>query len=210
MKASVILSENLTTFIDIHFSIDFSLRDAHLMGLQQFEIENFNLRILGLSLQFDLSFNQLVVDGQHVTRASLGILPINGAGSIVMVLNDVKISGTVQMSTLEGRYLNLDTLSLKITVGSVDATLRGFGFILDPTINLALSVGLPILINDSEERINELVAEQLVEPVNEILNQYRMIDVIIAIVRLMAAPKKLPNSIVQALYKYETAFAVEN
>lgn len=210
MKSSVILSQSLTTFIDIHFSIDFSLRDAHLVGLQQFKIEDFNLRILGLSLQFDISFNRLVVDGQHVTRASLGILPINGAGSIVMVLNDVKISGTVQMNTLQGRYLNLDTLSLAIAVGSVDATLRGFGFLLDPTISLALSVGLPIMINDSQERINELVAEQLVEPVNEILNQYRMIDVIIAIVRLMAAPTKLPNSIVQALYKNEAAFAVEN
>lgn len=62
---------NSKKIIDIHFSFDFSLRDAYLVGLQQFEIENFNLRILGLALQFDVSFNQLIVYGQHVTRASL-------------------------------------------------------------------------------------------------------------------------------------------
>lgn len=162
--------------------IDFRLFDANLRGLQQFEIETIDLRIFGLRVEFAFFFRQLVIDGQHSTRASLGGLPINGAGTISMVFNDVSVRGEFDIGTITGGFLNLNQAGFHLNVGSVNANLRGFGIFIDPTINLLLSAGLPVFINEGEERINEVVAETLIPAINEVLNQYRVIDLILAII----------------------------
>lgn len=163
------------------FRFDFRLFDAHVRGLQQFEIENFELRILRPSLNFEFFFKQLTVDGQHSTRARLSGIPVNGNGSIVMTFNDVRVTGSVAINTLDGGYLNVDALLFNFNVGSVSATLRGFGTFLDPTISLAISAALPTLINEGQERINEVITDQILPSLNNVLNQYRFIDLIFAI-----------------------------
>lgn len=99
-----------------------------------------------------------------------------------MVMNDLKINGSVQMNTLSGGYLNMESLKLNISVGSVDATLSGFGPFLDGTISALFSAAFPALISESQESLNELISESLIPQANEALNQYRLIDLLLTIV----------------------------
>lgn len=172
----------LDLIFTLAYRIDFRLYDAYLRGLQQFEIETIDLRILGLSVEFAFSFRQLVIDGRHSTHARLAGLPINGDGTISMVFNDVSVRGKFDIGTITGRFLNLNQAELHVNVGTVNANLRGFGIFLDPSINLLLSAGLPTFINEGEQRINEIVAETFIPAINEVLNQYRVLDLIIAII----------------------------
>lgn len=146
------------------------------------------MRIARLTVNFDISFKQLLLDGTHSTRALLVVLPVSGTGPMSMVLNDVRVNGTIQMNTLQDRYLNLETLKLNISVGSANARLTGFGFILDGTISALLSAALPGLIDDSQERINEVVQESVVDPANAFLNQFRFIDLVFEIIRNVIRP----------------------
>lgn len=157
-------------------------------GLTQFEIENFDLRILRGSVTFQILFQQLTIDGQHSTRASLAGIPIAGNGSIVMAFNDVRVNGSLVFNTINQGYLNVRSLRLGVNVGSVAATLRGFGIFLDPTISLAISLALPGIINNGQETINELVDEQLLPTLNEVLNQNRLLDLIVAIINAVLNP----------------------
>lgn len=141
------------------------------------------MRIIGLTVHFDVFFDQLILsNGTHTTSGSLVVLPISGSGPFRLVMNDVRINGTFQMNTIDGGYLNLKTPLLNVNVGSAQATIQGFGFVLDGTISALLSASLPALISDSQDRINEMVYENLVQPANEFLNQYRLIDLIFAII----------------------------
>lgn len=151
-------------------------------GLQGFQIEHFDMRILRPSISFEVTFGVLKVEGQHSTRASLAGIPVNGNGSIVMAFNDVHVKGHFSVNTIDGGYLNVQAVELSVTVGSVAANLRGFGTFLDPTISLAISLALPTLINEGQERINEIVSDEFLPSVNNVLNQYRFIDLIAAII----------------------------
>lgn len=140
------------------------------------------MRIIGFTVRFDFFFRQLELDGQHTTQGRLGSLPVSGSGPITMSFNDFRVQGAVQINTLDGGYLNLQTLSINATVRSVDASLRGFGVFLDPTISLLISASLPSIINAGSESINELISAVLVPSANDLLNQYRLIDLILAII----------------------------
>lgn len=133
-------------------------------------------------MEFEIVFKQLVLDGQHSTRANLGIIPVSGSGPMTMVFNDVRVVGTFRVDTINGNFLNVEKIYFGAFVGTIDATLRGFGLFLDPAINAILSSGLAPMINDSQDRVNEIVAERVVPAMNAVLNQYRLIDLIIAII----------------------------
>lgn len=152
-------------------------------GLQQFEIEKFDVRFLGVTVYFDFVFKKLVIEGQHLTRANLIILPVSGEGPISMAFNDVRVNGTVEISTINGGYLNLKQMIISTQVGSVNATLQGFGTFLDGTISTLISNSLPDLINESSDKINDLIAESFLPVANEFLNQYRLIDAVLAVIR---------------------------
>lgn len=168
--------------------INFRLTDGHLRGLQLFEILKFNFRILRPSLEFEIFFKQLVLDGQHTTRATFGIIPVSGRGPMTMVFNDVRVVGTFRLGTINGNFLNVEKIYFGAFVGSVDANLRGFGTFLDPAINGILSNGLPTFINEGQDRVNEIVAQRVVPAMNAVLNQFRLIDLIIAIITRSEAP----------------------
>lgn len=171
-----------------YFRINFLLSEAYLTGLQDFEIENVDVRIIGLSVRFEFLFKQLVLEGQHSTQGRLGTLSISGNGPITIAFNDFRVIGEVQINTISGGYLNLETLAINTTVESVSATLRGFGTFIDPAINLLLSTTLPTLINDGGDFTNELIEGYLIPVANEFLNQYRLIDVILAVIPSVINP----------------------
>jgi len=166
-------------------SINFRIRNAYVRGLQQFEILDFDLRIIGLSAYFDVFFKRLEIDGRHTTRMNLGSAAVNGDGSMIMVLNDFKVNGTVNLNTIHRGFhrLNIQELIINLSVGSVNANLRGFGTFLDPTINAILSAAMPSMIGNANEGINESIATDLVPALNEMLNQPRIGELILAIIQ---------------------------
>lgn len=154
--------------------MNFRLRNAYVQGLQQFEIDDFDLRIFDLKVHFEVFFKQLVIDGQHSTRASLGVLAVSGDGPVTMVFNDFKINGTISLHAIRGGYLNIDEFALSLNVGTANANLRGFGTILDATISTIMSAAMPSLINESSDRVNDAVTNTIVPALNELLYQYRL------------------------------------
>lgn len=135
-----------------------------------------------MTVYFDIFFDQLILyNGTHTTAGVL-VFPISGTGPIDMILNDVRISGSISMNTINGGYLNLDTPNINVAIGSSQATLRGFGFLLDTTISVIISGALPTLIAESQERITEVIVERFIEPANMLLNQFRLIDILLAII----------------------------
>lgn len=108
---------------------------------------------------------------------------IVGEGPITLSFNDVRVIGDVEMNTINGGYLNLNKIVFSINVGSCDASLQGFGVFLDGTISSLLSNSLPSLINESSNGINEIIAENLLPIANDFLNQYRLVDVVLLLVR---------------------------
>lgn len=136
-----------------------------------------------MAVYFDVFFDQLILyNGTHTTTGTLAILPISGTGPINMILNNVRISGSVHMNTINGGYLNLEAPNVTVAIGSAQATLTGFGLILDTTISVLLSGALPTLIDESKDRINEIIVERFFEPANMFLNQYRLLDILLAII----------------------------
>lgn len=156
-------------------------------GLKQFEIEKIDVRVVGLSLEFEFFFKQLEINGQHTTKGNLVLVPISGSGPVTIKLNDIRVKGIAQLNTVSGtcrleQYLNLESLLLSISVGSSEATLRGFGLVLDATISGIISAGLPAAINNNQDRINDNIAQNLVPSVNEILNQIGILDAIFSVI----------------------------
>ena len=138
--------------------------------------------MFGTSINFQFYFNELKIKGNHSTQANLVILPIAGEGTVDMIFRDVRVSGSVEVNTLDGGYLNLSKLSLNSTIGSTEVEMRGFGNFLDNTLSSLLSTSLPSLINESSEAINDSINERLLPKANKLFNQYRLIDILLAII----------------------------
>lgn len=159
------------------------MEEAYLKGLQQFKIKKFEVRFLfEQSLSFEFNFDELVIEGSHVTRANLAILPISGQGPVSMVFKNVTLKGVFAMNTINGGYLNLKEIVLSAKVESCDVTIRGFGNFIDGTVSSLLSSALPGLINESSDGINESINDRFLPRANELLNQFRLIDLLLAII----------------------------
>jgi hypothetical protein len=103
-----------------------------------------------------------------------------------MAFNNVRINGTVDIDTINGRYLNLKEMVFNTRVDSVEAALQGFGTFLDGTISALISNSLAPLINESSEKINLVIMESFLPLANKYLNQYRLIDLILAVIGLQS------------------------
>jgi hypothetical protein len=161
------------------------LEEAYLKGLQQFEIKKFEIRFLfESSVSFEFFFKELTIEGNHSTRANLAILPISGQGPVKMVFKDVTVRGVFEMNTIDGGYLNLKQIVFSPKVESCDVSISGFGNFIDNAVGALLSASLPELINESSDGINQSVNDRFLPRANKLLNQYRLIDVLLAVIGL--------------------------
>jgi hypothetical protein len=161
------------------------LEEAYLKGLQQFEIKKFDVRFLfETSVSFEFFFKELTIEGNHSTRANLAILPISGQGPVTMTFKNVTVRGVFEMNTIDGGYLNLKQILFSSKVESCDVSIRGFGNFIDNAVSALLSTSLPELINESSDGINQLINDRFLPRANELLNQYRLIDVLLAVIGL--------------------------
>lgn len=178
----------LNFLVDFHvfilvvlFSFDFKLSNAHLVGLQRFEIRHFYLNILKTSVDFTIFFDRLVIDGHHDTTTKIGDFPIRGQGEIQIILHRVEVTGSIALSTISGGYLNIDKFELHESVGSVEAHLKGFG-IFDKTVSDAVTSALDGLINTGLTTLNTLIEDVLVPTLNGILNSLNLVDILLALI----------------------------
>lgn len=179
--------------------MNFRIQDADVFGLQQFEIVSLDIRPIRMSYAFHVRIPQLRIVGQHETTGLLGSTRISGAGSMTLTLNNVSINGTVQLTT-ENRFLKIEGLPLSVRVGSANSNLRGFGVLLDPVVNIAMSAALPLWINANDERINEIISESLLPSLNDQLQETNIFQLILNIIIRLLATSEMNNSITFEAY----------
>ena len=167
------------------------MSNADVTGQKHMWINDFDLRIAGLIITFDISIARLQIVGDHRTAGSMmqGIInvPISGQGRVNMDVNNVRVIGTGQLVTIAGGYLNLNQLVSTVRVGTVDASVTGFG-ILDGAVSRMISSAAPDMVNQSQERINSGVADFLIPGLNRFLNQHTLTT----LVNLMADRNQNP------------------
>jgi len=161
-------------------AVDFNMFNADATGHKHLWINDFDLRIAGLIMTFNISIARQHIVGDHRTSGEMGgivTIPISGQGRISMDVNDVLVLGTGQLNTLPGGYLNLNRFISTITVGTVDASLTGFGA-LDGPVSRMISSAAPDMVNDSQDFINDGVNAVLVPAMNRFLNQHTLVTMV--------------------------------
>lgn len=157
------------------------MTNADVTGQKHMWINDFDLRIAGLIITFDISIARLQIAGDQRTSGSMlqgtVTVPISGAGRVNMDVNNVRVLGTAQLVTLPGGYLNLNQLVSTVTVESVNADLTGFG-VLNGAVSRMISSAAPDIVNSSQERINAGVNAVLVPGLNRFLNQHTLISLV--------------------------------
>lgn len=157
------------------------MRNADVTGQNTMWVNNFDLRIAGLIMTFDITIARMTIIGDHQTSASMvnGVItiPISGSGRVNMVANNVHVIGAGQLRLLANGNLNMETLRSTVRVTSVDAALTGFGA-LDGTISRMISLAAPQMVNDSQDGINSVVSGALLPGVNRFLNQHTIATLI--------------------------------
>lgn len=171
--------------------VRFRLHDAHLRGLQNFDVVELDWRIIGTYLHFNIYFPYLEIDGQHETHTDFLGFDLHGEGEVNFVLNGVNIIGSVEVSFLEGGYANIDTLYIGVTVESAESHLKGFG-LFDAAVNAAINAALPTLINEGQSAINELLSGVLLPSINAVLHQFNILDGLVAIIQAITGAGSLP------------------
>lgn len=169
------------------------MRDAYVTRLKHMCLSDFDMQILGLIMRFNIDFDRLNIDGLHTTHANMinGIItiPISGQGTIHMDINNVRVNAIGQLATLPNGNLFMQHLVSTVVVGTVDASLSGFGA-LDGTISRLISSAAPGMVNDSQDQINESMQAILIPALNRFLGQHT----ILTLVNLMAERNQSPPS----------------
>lgn len=161
-----------------NISFNFRLEDAHLHGLKNFEILDLDVRILRLSFQTVLYFDELVIVGNHRTTARISVLPINGRGDVTMRFSNVTMSVRATLAVGNGGSLNLDDFHVALQVEDASAAFTGFG-VLDDVVSSAVTSSLTALINLGD---GELIARIIEVTLNTFLNQVNLRDIILSII----------------------------
>lgn len=164
------------------------MRDADVTGQKHLWVNDFDLRLAGLFLSFNITIPLMNILGDHTTRTTMGIIPVTGSGRVNMDCRNVFIRGNGQLATLAGGNLNMTFLNTQVTMQSVDATLTGFGTVMDGTISRLISAAAPSLVANNQERINAEITASLVPAMNRFLNQHTMVT----LVNLMADRNQNP------------------
>jgi hypothetical protein len=150
-----------------------------LSGLQQFEIQKFDVRIIvKAAVTFEIYFKELTIEGDHKTALTLNNLRLNGEGPVKITLKDVIVRGDFNLETISSGYLDLQEMSLSVNVGSAVAKVKGFGFVLDNSVSLLLSASLPKFINSGSDLINLRLNNELSLSANDFFNQFRLENIL--------------------------------
>lgn len=165
--------------------------DALVTGQKHMWIDFLEMRIAGLIMTFDMTIDNLYIDGNHRTRANMmnGIItvPISGTGRVNMDCQKVQVSAISQLRTLPGGNLNMERMVSTVRVAAVDARLTGFG-VLDGAVSRMISSSAPDMVAQSQDRISATVENYLVPGLNRFLNQHTMTS----LVNLMADRNQNP------------------
>lgn len=167
-------SSNMGNLADFKFHLE----DSYLRGLQNFQIQHLDFRILQVSFETVFFFDQLVITGNHRTEARLAIIPINGAGDITITFRNVTLSAKAAFALIKGDHLHFNDFYVKMHVEQADATFTGFG-VFDDIVSAAVSSSLTAIINLND---GDLIANVIETTVNALLNEIRLRDIILSIV----------------------------
>lgn len=136
------------------------------------------MRILQLSFQTVLYFDELVIVGNHRTTARISVLPISGSGDVTMNFSNVTMSVNAALAIGNGGSLNLDDIKVALQVEDASAAFTGFG-VLNDVVSSAVTSSLTALINLDD---GELISRIIEETVNTFLNQVNLRDIILSII----------------------------
>jgi len=156
-------------------AIDFHMTDGYMTEHMHMWLNDFDLNPNTFEIRLDISFGTLRIAGDQRTSANMlnGIIsiPISGSGRVNMDIHNVHVFATGRLLTLPGGFLELDGLHSVVRVGTVDASLTGFGP-LDGVVSRMISSAAPGMVNDSQDLINEVVEAVLVTALNRFLTQH--------------------------------------
>jgi hypothetical protein len=157
-----------------------TLNDSYVRGLQQFKVDQVDIRPLSMSALVALSFERLDMEGTHSTVATAlnGIFPVTltGSGPYNMTFNNVKTSVFVKFHFVD-RRLNVQLFIVDITVGSTNTNFSGFG-LLTGLFNTLASAAFPALVLIRKIELNLRIYEEFIPAVNEQLNKVGILDLI--------------------------------
>ncbi|CRK91887.1 CLUMA_CG005507, isoform A, partial [Clunio marinus] len=161
--------------------VDFRMTNADMTGQHNMCFNDFDLQVTGLILRFSLTMPRLNIVGRHRTFANMvngGVtIPISGEGSVVMGMNNVRVTSVGQMRTMPNGNLNLDQLVSTTLVSTVDTSLTGFGA-LDGAVSRMISAAAPQLVNERQAEINEALRTTLIPGINRFLNQHTLVSLV--------------------------------
>lgn len=162
-------------------SFKFQMRDAYAHGAEDFDIEFFNFSVLRMLMNFEVTLPVMRIEGDHTTYAQMlqGAIsvPISAFGKFTMVCTNIKVVGTVQLRTLLGGFLNIESMDVNVSIDKIDADLRGFGLI-NGLVNSIISAAAPGMVADNQEMINDEIREMVLPMANGILNEMTLTDLI--------------------------------
>lgn len=165
-----------------------TLTDSYLKGLQQFKIEEVNIRPLRMSGFISLLFEELEMEGFHSTNAvmfqGLFPVPVSGSGPYNMTLRNVRTSLYIEFNLINNMYLNLNILFVDFTVGTIQTNFTGFG-LLTGAFNAIAGVAIRAYLIIERIRINLRIINEFIPVVNIILNKISIIDATLFVINYL-------------------------
>lgn len=158
------------------------LADSFLKGLYDFKIEQVDIRPLMMSGIISVSFEKLIMEGLHSTRAVMlsGISPVTveGYGFYSMNMSNFRLSAFIEVEFVDRIRPNLKNIYLTYSTFSVQSNFTGFGPIWTEVFNRAANIALPAYVLISNVNTNLWVNQELIPAINGIINDLTIIDII--------------------------------
>lgn len=155
-------------------------------GISDFDIEYCDLKIFGLYASIRFDFRNLSIVGKHETTMKAGSITYTGSGDAEISLTGVNVEVGVDLDVIDDNRLNLNDFIFDLDVDDVEIHFTGFGLgsavdkVLSEILGGAMEIGL-----DQGHVLFEVLFAGLKYPVNQVLNGFKMPDVIARIVEFI-------------------------
>lgn len=133
-----------------HYRTNLTLLKAEMNGISRFNMNNCDLKILGLYGNITLHFPELVIVGEHETKAKIGLINYQGSGDITIKLTRVTVTVVILISPIgpDPQYLNLEHFEFVVHVEKTETHMDGFGLpAVDKLVSSAVDTLLKPIIN---------------------------------------------------------------